>query len=570
MSQPSIRPALATEAFPSALRMLAAGGVGTIVTLAVTLTLGVFAFAPLGAGAAELGIAASFASTVVSAAVMAARSPNSLPIAGPSSATALIFADLIVRLTTGGASARVPLEGVLLCLAASVVLCGVLQLAMARAGLAKLVRFVPHPVLAGFMNGIAVLVIAAQAPALLALARDAWTTEGLAALPQSQPGALVLGLGTTALIWVLASRAPRLPAGLIGLTAGTLAYHLVRTLWTGAPVGPTVDAAAAQWPALGVMLLVQAEPPWAVLGDFARPVIVTALMLAVIGTLESVLSLRALDHHLDERHDESRELAALGWGNVVGGCVGALPAVLLRVRALAIAHAGGRGRTAAYGAVIASAATFAIGGPFIGLLPKAVLAGAMVTIGFALADRRSFELFRRWLFDRHDGPPPAALRHSVVIIAVVCALTVWQGPPAGVVVGVLMSAIAFMRGMNRSLIRGRFTGVMRPSRRIYPPAEEQRLQQARSRIVVLELEGALYFGSAERLADEMDALPAGCRCVVLDFRRVGSIDESGAMVLGRLMRDLTRHGTSLLLAHVAENGEHARRLRARSVGRHAR
>lgn len=145
-------------------------------------------------------------------------------------------------------------------------------------------------------------------------------------------------------------------------------------------------------------------------------------------------------------------------------------------------------------------------------------------------------------------------------MAVVRALTVWAGPAAGVVVGVLQSGAAFVRGMNRSLVRSRYDVAARPSRRIDPPDLEALLGPQRRRIVVLELEGAVFFGSAERLADEAEAIPADSRCLVLDVRRVSSIDDSGAMTIALLRRRLARRGIALLLAHVEPQGDRHHRL----------
>jgi sulfate permease, SulP family len=78
--------------------------------------------------------------------------------------------------------------------------------------------------------------------------------------------------------------------------------------------------------------------------------------------------------------------------------------------------------------------------------------------------------------------------------------------------------------------------------------------------VVLELEGALFFGNAERVADEAQALPAGCRFLVLDLRRVSAIDESGAMVLQQLALRLARQAVPLLLAGVAPGSAHQQAL----------
>lgn len=554
-----------TAAGPAAtdlsLRNLWPGAAGAAVTVAVTITLGAFAFAPAGPAAAHLGVAASFATTIVSALVLALRSRSSLPVAGPSSATALVYAGLMASLLhQTPAAALGPM--VLVPLALSVVLMGLLQVAMARLGLARVVRFVPQSVLAGFMNGIAVLVIVAQLPVLLSASPQSDSGPATAAFGALRWGPALLGGGVAALIWLLAWKAPRAPAALLAVVAGTAAYHGLALVWPALDLGPLMSAGDGHWPALGAVAALDTiaallAMDWPTL---LPPVLASAAVMAVVGSLESILSLRALEQQLGERSQEGRELAALGWANVAGGLVGALPAALLRTRALAILQAGGRGRAAALGSVAASALLFALGGALIGLLPQVVLAGAMLTIGVALADRWSLRLFARWLFERRDGPTPRAVRHSLAIGLVVCALTLWQGPAAGVLVGVLLSGLVFMQGMHRSLLRARSNGAARPSRRLYPPPTEQHLQAQRHRIAIFELEGALFFGSAERLADEAEALPTEMRALVLDFRRVGSIDESGALVLAQLGQRLAAQGKALLLAHAGARSDHARRL----------
>src|SRR5690606_26170575 len=108
----------------------------------------------------------------------------------------------------------------------------------------------------------------------------------------------------------------------------------------------------------------------------------------------------------------------------------------------------------------------------------------------------------------------------------------------------------------RSLVRQRCTAVARPSRRIYPAPVEARLATLREQIVVFELEGALYFGSGERLLEEAETLRPDCRCLVLDLRRVSTIDETGAVVLQQLATRLRQRGIELLLAG-AEAGSSA-------------
>jgi CRP-like cAMP-binding protein/anti-anti-sigma regulatory factor len=114
----------------------------------------------------------------------------------------------------------------------------------------------------------------------------------------------------------------------------------------------------------------------------------------------------------------------------------------------------------------------------------------------------------------------------------------------------------FIAVMNRSLVRSVHSGAARPSRRIYGPEEARVLADARRAITVVELEGALFFGSAERLGAEVEPLAATARFVVVDLQRVTAIDATGAIALEQLSKRLDAAGVSLLLAGVTPQGRH--------------
>jgi hypothetical protein len=261
---------------------------------------------------------------------------------------------------------------------------------------------------------------------------------------------------------------------------------------------------------------------------------------------------------MNSRHDAGHELIALGVGNMVAGFFGGLPLVLGRSRALATLHAGGRGRRAALAGAVAFGLLYLLCGPALARLPKPVLAGIMVTIAFGSIDRWTHQLVGQL----RAGERSAEAKQSLLVVAIVCGVTIWQGFIIGVAVGVLASLLVFIRSMNRSLVRARFNAAARPSRRLYPLNQEEFLAEARRLIEVRELEGALFFGSADRLAVETDALDPRCRYLIVDFKRVSTIDESGAVLLQQLSGRLRRRGISLLMSGVTERNGHGVRLRA--------
>jgi hypothetical protein len=222
----------------------------------------------------------------------------------------------------------------------------------------------------------------------------------------------------------------------------------------------------------------------------------------LIGGLESVLSIAAVDQLTDVRSDPDRELMALGVTNIVTGLFGGLFMVYLRLRATATFNGGGRGWRAVLAGCAMLALVFTAGLPLVQRLPTAVVAGIVVMLAWTLVDRWTRQLVRQWW----RGERSLDLTLSLLIVLVVCVVTLRWGFVVGVAAGVLAAMLIFVRSLNRSLLRSRYRASDIPSRRIYPPALEMSLARQRDRIEVMELEGALFFGNAERLVDEVERI----------------------------------------------------------------
>ncbi|MDO9072124.1 MAG: solute carrier family 23 protein [Rubrivivax sp.] len=513
------------------------------------LTLGLLAFASLGAVAPQVGIYAAFVTAGLGALLHATFSRTRLPVSGPTSATALTLAALVAQLATDprlapGTGAGV--QGIVALCGLALLLSGALQVGFAQLGLARLARVVPQPVLAGFMNSAALLIVLSQLPLLLDLPLG--SRPGFDTLRLAHPWALALGLGTAVGIWLLARGWPRLPAPLLGLLAGTAVHALCSALGGAPSLGANIGQLPSAWPWPPALLPLLSPSGFALLQDNAAPVLVTALALAALGALESSLNLRAMDQLFNDRHKPRRELIAVGCANMACGLFGGLPLAATRTRALATVQAGGRGRPAALVGAAALGLLYVAGGPLLAVLPLPVLAGVMLVVALGLADRWTGRLLARWW----AGDRSRDLALGLGVTALVVGTTLWKGMPAGIGLGVLLSLLAFAWRMNRSLVHDRYLASARPSRRIYPASVEARLRPLREGIVVFELDGALFFGSGDRLLDEADALDAGCRCLVLDLRRVNAIDESGAMAVQSVVGRARGRGILVELAGLSE------------------
>ncbi len=539
-----------------------AGALGQIVTIAPVLTLGLLAYAPLGAMAVQVGMPAAFVASAVGGAIFAKVCGRGMPTAGPSSACAVILAALVAQLAADPQlSLANPAHVAQIVAVVSVcgMLMGLLQMGFGLLRLGTLAKFVPQPVLAGFMNGVAVLMLLAQVPMLLGIAAahaPVWQRWA-----QIEPATALIGLGTVAIVWLVAWRRPSAPAVLIAMVLGSLAYAGLDWLAPDWPLGPQVGALPQT---LTLPLAWQAFADGSVvdlLWRHSRTVLLDALVLAIIASLDSILSGRSIDQKLAARHEPNRQLLAHGLANVAVGLFGGVPLVYGRARALAVLRAGGRSWRAALVGPLLLIPLLLWGGPVvdaIARIPLAVLAGIMATVAIGLMDGWTHQLVRQWL----AGDRARELRASLAVVAVVCAVTLWLGFIEGVAAGVMLSMLLFITAMKRSLLRAQHSGAARPSRRVYPLAQEQVLGALRWQIVVLELEGALFFGSADRLAIEVERLAAAHRFLVLDLKRVTMIDASGAVQLEHLAARLGRRGVALWLASVSPDNRHGQALRA--------
>ena len=203
----------------------------------------------------------------------------------------------------------------------------------------------------------------------------------------------------------------------------------------------------------------------------------------------------------------------------------------------------------------------------IARVPVTVLAGLMVTLGMALIDNWTKGLAGR--LRRKGALRERALLWSVATVALVALTEVFFGFQLAIAVGFQLSGLLFYLGMNRSLVRSVVDGTVRPSRRIWGGEDAARVHAARQRIRVIELEGALFFGSAERLSERVEPLAGVADAVVLDFRRVTVIDATGALLIESIARRLATRGTMVLLAGVTAQGRHGATLVAHDTFRDA-
>ncbi len=556
----------APRGFAEFAREAGAGVSAAFVLVAMMLPLGLIAFAPLGEYAVEAGLRAALAAAIFGNLTALVLGGALLPNEVPRASSVFLFAAFILRIASDGTLRASPTGGVVeilylaaLCLA----LTGAIQIAFGVLRLGNIARFVPYPVVAGLMTGLAVSLVIYELPEVLGT-HGGGGGHGAADGEDAHGGingwTLLVGLATIVVFVVVRKRWPALPSKLIGLAAGTAIAALITVLVHG-DVGPRVPF-LGRIPLPDALLPMLSSDGIALALHYGYDLLITALAIAVVGSLDSLLAaVGESDGPLDTAHHPNRLLVALGCGNLVSSVFGGVPVAYSSHHALQAHHGGGRKWVSPFATTATLVLLLLYGAPLLQLIPVAALSAMMLVIAVGLIDRWAGSTIDRVRRGQYDSE----LIVNIALVVLVAGVTIVFGLVAAVITGLILSMGLFLAVMNRSLIRSVRTGASRGSRRVYPPEQASFLRVEGHRIKLIELDGAIFFGTADRLAFEAMRAAEGAQYLILDLRRVTMVDASGALMLQKLTRLLREQGVTLLLAHLSATSRLGRAIQGAGV-----
>jgi SulP family sulfate permease len=402
-----------------------------------------------------------------------------------------------------------------------------------------LVRFVPYPVVGGFLAGVGWLLIGGgvavtvnESPFLLPIA-DLFSRE---ALVRWVPAVLFGGL---LLVSQRVVRRPFTAPVVVALGLVAFAIGLVVT-------GSSIDEVRSDgWLLLGTFDDAPRWQPWstnAIVGADPialleqAPGIVAAILVTVLGLSYNV---NATEVVLDRDLDTNRELRDAGVLNVVSGALGGIPGYhALSLTALA-ARMNVDARTAGLVAAAVPLAAIVFGASVIELIPRLVVGGVLVFLGLAF--------IVEWLWDKRTVLP----RVEYLIVVVILAVIIAKGFLPGVVLGLVLAVVLFAVSYGRiELVREVAFGDTYRSNVDRSPAEREALRHLSERVAVLRLNGFVFFGSAsaliERIRTRVEASPL--RFLVMDLRRVSGVDSSAVASFVKICHLAEANGFELVLA----------------------
>jgi SulP family sulfate permease len=521
---------------------LAGGGIASVLSLAYCLSYAALVFSGPLAPWLPYGIVATFVSATVSAVVFAWRSSIPFAVAGPDSSTSAVIATLVAAFAArlGGDAGAGLLPGVILLMSLATGATGVLLgfVGFAKAG--RMIRFVPYPVIGGFLGATGVLMmlgaVQVTADRSLSLATLASFTDGMAVAKIAAALAVALalrfllarwsGAGAVVLPGVLAAAFLVTYAIVLGTGSG-----LAEAQAAGWMFGPQVRAAPA-WPWQPAEL---AAFPWPLLPALAGDL----LAVMFVTTISLLLNTSGIEIATRHEADIDRELRALGLANTASALLGGYVSCLSLSRTTLAHAAGASGRLTGITVAVVSAAVLVLDPALIGYVPKFALGGLLLLAGSGLAVR--------WLL---VSARQLHLIEYLSLAAIALIIVVW-GFVAGIVVGLVIGCATFAFSASRvNVIKFEFDGFEYRSSLDRSPADLALLAEHGAELQGIALQSYLFFGSANRLYERVKAILAErtrCRFLLFDFRRVTGVDSSATRSFGQIKQAAAKHAATVVM-----------------------
>lgn len=458
---------------------------------------------------------------------------------------------------------------------------GLAQIGMGLAGLGKLIKYIPYPVVSGFMTGIGVIILITQIlPAIgykanedmayvetfkpqaeevilerileeeageeilvledftetinraseiteeaiyteaksLAAKATSGTVGAIRALPRALGNINYIELLLTALtVFIIygfkriTSAVPSTLVALVLMTGGAIVlgveYRGIDEIPNGFPMFQSGIFSHFSFGAL-------------------TPYLVSALALALLGALDSLLTSIVADNMTRTKHESNRELVGQGIGNSVAALFGGIPGAGATIRTVVNIQAGGKTRLSGMMAGVVLLLILVVLGPIAQKVPAAVLAGILITVGIGVMDKRGLAAIAK------------TPRKDVIVMIIVLLVTSFYDLIAAVILGLVLSALIFMAEI----------GKLTASRAKLAPIANGGDKE----LIVKVIHGPLFFGATNDLVELTRKVPESAHAVILDLHEVPYVDQSGLLAIEEMVLDLRSRDIQVVVAGLQE------------------
>ena len=448
---------------------------------------------------------------------------SKVQIGGPTGAFIVIVYGIIQQYGMSGLAIATFMAGAFL------ILMGVLHLG-------TIIKYIPYPIVVGFTSGIALTIFATQIKDLFGLQiesvpagfLDKWAVY-FQHFDTVNWWTLLIGVLSILVIVFMPKISRRIPGSLVAIILMTVVALILKNLGINGieTIGDRFTISSS---------LPQPEVPslnWETISRLAQP----AMVIAMLGAIESLLSAAVADGVIGDRHDSNQELVAQGIANMVSPLIGGIPATGAIARTMTNINNGGRTPVAGIAHAIVLALIYLFLMPLVQYIPMSCLAGVLVVVSYNMSEWRSFKAILK-------NP-----KSDIIVLLVTFFLTVIFDLTVAIEVGVLIACLLCMKRMAET------TNVSVLSDEIDPSADTDVQGNLEHLIIpegakVYEINGPYFFGIGNKFEEMMGDMGGRAKVRIIRMRKVPFIDSTGVHNLSNMCRMCTQMGVKVVLSGV--------------------
>ena len=414
-------------------------------------------------------------------------------------------------------------------------LAGALQIVLGLLKVGQYVRYMPYPVVSGFMSGIGVIIIVFQLMPFLGLTSPKGIIDILKALPDGfvrlNDHSVELALVTIAIIYLFPKWITRtIPSPLVALIVLT-----VLSTWLGFNVRVIGDIPT------GLPSLTLGSLSTVTMTSLSI-ILVPAITLAALGTIDSLLTSIVADNMTKTRHDSNKELVGQGLGNMAAAMIGGIPGAGATMRTVVNINSGGTTRLSGVIHGVGLLIVLVGAGAYASLIPLPVLAGILITVGIGIIDYKGLKHIRH--VPRTDG----------TIMLLVLITTVFVDLLTAVGLGMVMASLLFMKKQSDLFeqIAVMDSASLKEFKREPGWSDESIIPaELADKIYIKHFDGPIFFGFASAFQNMVHALP-DVKVVIMRMPQVPYIDQSGLYAIEDAVQTMQAKGITVVITGIQE------------------
>lgn len=452
-------------------------------------------------------------------------------ISGPTGPMTVITASLISGIWASTTPASI--EHVLIIMSITGILCGVFQILFGIFKIGKYIRYIPYPVLSGFMSGIGIIIILQQIYPLFGLKSPVLIIDMILQFPEKiQQGieisAFFMGALTILVIYLFPLLTKKVPSTLIALIVVTIISIFIKFN----PVF-TIGKIPSGLPIPFFAKFSLAGINWF---ETLKITLIPALTLAGLGSIDTLLTSVVADNVTKTKHNSNKELVGQGIGNMAAGLFSGIPGAGATMRTMVNIKSGGRTQLSGMVHALLLLAILLGLGKYVQYVPLSVLAGILITVGVGIIDFKGLK-------DLFKIP-----RADAIVLITVLLLTVFVDLLIAVAIGMIIACILFMKRASDLVESGYESSAMTTFDKESPWDDEKDMpDEIRNQIYIQRLNGPIFFGSISRFQEVMSSIPKNVKIVIIRMKLVSFMDQSGLYAMETAIKELQDKGVTVLM-----------------------